>query len=440
MPFWGCLVLREVASNRTADPVPAAAPRCLWIARYLPYPLDAGAKVYSAKLAEALARCGMAVRFMGFGDAADNPPATGLEWLPVAKKKRNRVAALFSPLPIAAAIDATSSYKEALRAQLSQSWDMICLDGYGAGWALQASLDYRNPRSGARAVIVHVSHNHEAVLWETMARKSKVSALRKSILWQNYLKVRALERRLVGQADLLTTITSEDQQSLGVAAARCITLTPGYHGSVRSERCIDGHTPRRVIVVGSFRWIMKQENLRRFVALADPVFHRAGIALDVVGDVPDELRCPLQAQCKATTFHGFVDDLGALLATARVAVVPEMIGGGFKLKFLDYIFARVPVVTLAQAAAGLPAEVLRQVIECEDLARLTDTVADSIDRVDYLNGLQERAYAAALASFEWDDRGRQLAAAVADIIDQRSAAPWPAPDNPLRLIESTTST
>ena len=50
--------------------------KCLWIARYMPYPLDAGAKVYSAKLAEALAAAGCSVTFLGFGAADAAPKAT----------------------------------------------------------------------------------------------------------------------------------------------------------------------------------------------------------------------------------------------------------------------------------------------------------------------------------------------------------------------------
>ena len=62
-----------------------------------------------------------------------------------------------------------------------------------------------------------------------MARDSRASLLRKLVLWQNYRKVRALERRIVRSVDLLTTITEEDRTSLGgtLGEKRTLTLTPG---------------------------------------------------------------------------------------------------------------------------------------------------------------------------------------------------------------------
>ena len=63
----------EAAARISLSSVARAGMKCLWIARYIPYPLDAGAKVYSAKLAESLAASGVTVRFMGIGESAAIP-------------------------------------------------------------------------------------------------------------------------------------------------------------------------------------------------------------------------------------------------------------------------------------------------------------------------------------------------------------------------------
>ena len=86
------------------------------------------------------------------------------------------------------------------------------------------------------------------------------------------------------------------------------------------------------------------------VTAADAVFARNDIQLDVIGGVPDKLREELASNSRATRFHGFVDDIAPFFSAARMAVVPEFIGGGFKLKYLDYIFGRVPVASISTAA------------------------------------------------------------------------------------------
>jgi glycosyltransferase involved in cell wall biosynthesis len=391
--------------------------KCLWIARYMPYPLDAGAKVYSAKLAEALSAAGATVRFLGYGSPDAAPRNCGVEYVSVGSSQRSQFAAIVSHLPIAAAIDATSEYASLLEEQLRAEWDAIVLDGYGSGWALSRCLDYVAEQGARRTVIVHVSHNHEASVWRAMAREARGSFARRFVLWQNALKVHKLERRIVSSVDLLTAICDEDLAALQPTqpSEQLVTLTPGYEGPMIDERTIDAGTPRRVVVVGSFRWVMKQENLSRFVTAADPVLHERGVHLDIVGDVPDELLSVLRPRCHATTFHGFVADTTRLLAAARIAIVPELIGGGFKLKFLDYFFGRVPVATLSAAAAGLPAAVRPWLLESHDMEGLVKCIVDNIDDIDVLNELQFRAFQVARSQFRWEDRGARLKHAIGQL-------------------------
>jgi glycosyltransferase involved in cell wall biosynthesis len=379
--------------------------------------MDAGAKVYSALLAQSLAQAGASVRLLGFGALQAVPPDSRVEHIAVANPQRSQLRALLSPMPIAAAIDATPDYRRLLEVQLQEAWDAIVLDGYGSGWALPRCLRYAHQPAPRRCVLVHVSHNHEELLWRAMAREAQVALPRRWVLWQNYLKVRRLERRLTRHVDLLSVITPEDAASLGsqLPPQRVLTLTPGYAGFTAVERTIDAQTPRRVLLVGSFRWVMKQENLTRFVQRADPILRQHGIELDVVGDVPAELLARLQPQCRATHFHGFVTDIAPFLASARLAVVPELIGGGFKLKYLDYFFGRVPVVTLSAAAAGLPAVLREAMFNCADLDAMVQTLVMQIDRSALLNEMQRRAWCASAALFCWGDRGTQLRQVIGQI-------------------------
>jgi glycosyltransferase involved in cell wall biosynthesis len=238
----------------------------------------------------------------------------------------------------------------------------------------------------------------------------------------NYRKVRALERKVVSSVDLITAITDEDAAALTPAYGRSLTLTPGHTGWRAPPRVIDASVPRRVIIVGSFRWVMKQENLTRFVEIADPIFHDNDIALDVVGDVPEQLLATLRPRCKATQFHGFVDDIVPYMSRARIAVVPELIGGGFKLKFLDYIFARVPVATLVGAAAGLAPQLRQHMICTDDLHALVMQIVRNMEAIDALNEMQDRAFAAAEALFRWEERGQQLRHAITSLQHERQMA------------------
>lgn len=403
--------------RRESLPLPA---RCLWLSRYLPYPIDSGATQYSAKMAESLAATGVHVRYLGFGGSEQMPTIANIEWCRVPGERRHPARALLTTLPVAAAIDATPAYKMLLEEQLREPWDLIVFDGYGTGWALRRCKQHRRATA---ALLVHVSHNHEAGLWRSMAQQARRSLLQKLVLWHNAWRADRLERRLVRTGDLVTTITAEDGRALGAHGrhARVLALTPGYDGPVAPERTVDTTTPRRVLLVGSFHWVVKQENLRQFVDCADALFHAAGIELDVVGDVPQALRLELSARTRATSFHGFAPDMLAFTSAARLAVVPEVIGGGFKMKFLDYFFSRVPVASLTHAAVGLPDELRTHVLMREQLPALVQLIVDCIDRVDLLDDMQRCALARASTLFRWPDRGRALRAAITR--EQRARVP-----------------
>jgi hypothetical protein len=182
---------------------------------------------------------------------------------------------------------------------------------------------------------------------------------------------------------------------------------------------------------------VKQENIARFVKIADPIFKQHGIELDVVGEMPQALLTALRARCRATHFHGFLTDVAPLLRCARIAIVHESIGGGFKLKLLDYIFGRVPIATVSQAVAGLSDELQRAMLTNDSQDGLIADIVSRVDRFDELNRMQERAFSLGNEQFQWSVRGEQFRQAIFDVRQQRPAiqAPRTPPDTRLDGID-----
>ena len=397
-----------------------ASLRCLWIGRYIPYPINEGMKLYSAKLIQSLADAGVFIRALGYGELSAAPSHPNVEWRAVASTRGRNLGGVIHRLPLAAAVDATPAYRDLLDEQLKDHWDVIVLDSYASGWALARCREYRAARN-ADVALIHVSHNHEAAVWQEMAQHSNASPLHRWLIKRNAAKVAHLEREIVANVDLFTAITVEDAEAIGKhIATPHLTLLPGFDGAVSEPRTITASTPRRVIVIGSFAWVVKRENLARFVRHADPIFASENIELVIVGEVPDELLRELRAECRATTFAGFVENLQPLLASARIAVVPELIGGGFKLKFLDYFFGRVPVATVTAAASGVPGVLREQLLMGDDISTLTSTIVSHIDDLESLNQRQRSTFEQAATLFRWADRGERLRAAITSLTSTTS--------------------
>lgn len=392
---------------------------CLWICREMTHPLVSGDRVYSSGLSSALARAGVQVTFVAHeGDNRERDPnGAPVEFVGVDGGTFNDYwIAVTSPLPVTAGIQATRRFRAKLAELLdANTYDCIVLDQMGSGWALDPVKHWlsRQP-ADKRPLVIYMAHNHETAVWAGMARESRRGPLRNLMVRRNADKVARLESRLVTETDLVLTITEEDARAFSNMGARIqpTVLTPGYSGARAPSRQIGEHTPRHIVMVGSFKWAPKEENLRQFLKVADPAFQRAGIHFDVIGKVPDALRAALEPGLQATTLHGFVEDVEPLFANARMAVIPELIGGGFKLKLLDYLFGRLPMASIGAAAAGMPGPIREQMILADDLESLVDAIIDQIDSVDALNQMQQRGYLLAEAAYSWDERGLEMKAAI----------------------------
>ncbi|MCR5868800.1 glycosyltransferase [Aquincola sp. J276] len=403
--------------------------RGLWISRAFPFPLDTGDRIYTGQLMKAVAEAGAQLTVVGFPARPPHMPPSDwpIRWLGVPGEPHGTARSLLSTMPLVAASHATLEYRQQIEALASEAWDFVVFDQYGMGWAMAPFLR-RQSHAGA-PVLVHVAHDHEASVYASLVRGFKGSKLRHLGLWQNWLKTGRIERRIVRNVDLVTAITPEDAARFAVDApgTASVVLTPGYGGAVSNRPALHRDLPRHVVMVGNYNWVAKSENLRQFVRAADEAFHQRGITLHVIGSMSQALAAELRGSTRATVLHGFVDDVAPHFAQARLAVVPEEMGGGFKLKYLDYIFGRVPVASLTHATAGLP-ESIRQAMICrKGLPALVQAIVEQIDDVQALDTMQRSAFDAAQALYRWRDRGEALLAAIAAQRARRSGRAMPAP-------------
>lgn len=393
--------------------------RCLWITWTDPQPEHDGQRIYSGRLIDAVAEAGGLVDVLCF--ASDGSPrrhgtAEGrILWWPVARTPRPSWASLLSRLPNVAYRSDTGAMRQAFRwSATERPWDAVVLDGLWAGWALPL-VDELHGHGRRRPQVIYISHNHEESTRARVADDYRGNILMKSALRLDSVKARRLERRMVDRADLVTAITPEDAERFAARRAdkRLAVLPPGYAGQRVPRRLITSDHPRRAIIVGSFDWLAKQMNLERFLGVADPLFAAAGTELHIIGNGNPAFIDQLRAQVRATRFIGTVPSVEPHLADARIAVVPELTGGGFKLKVLDYVFNRLPIAALHGSVAGVPLRAPDSLLGFATLEDLARGVVATIDNLPLLNALQDRAYVACADRFDWRRRGEWLLAQVA---------------------------
>lgn len=385
--------------------------RYLWLTWIDPAPERDGQRMYSGRLIDAVAATGASVDVLCYesdeaegGADGDVRPAT---FWTVPQVHRPGWASVLSPLPNVAYRCSCKEMTQRLRALLAEDrWDVVVLDGLASGWAMSALES--SGRLGAGGLrLVHVSHNHEASTRARVAEDYGGNPLARLVLRRDARKVARLEQRMVRAADLVTAITSEDARIFEEDApgTTVLTLPPGYAGQRAEKRAIGSDTPRTAIMVGTFRWIAKRMNLDAFVRVADPLLHEAGVRLLVVGGGPAGFFEELRGRSRAVEFTGEVADIRPYMEQARLAIVPELTGGGFKLKLLDYVFHRLPVLAIDGSLAGAPLQPGETALTYSTLEDLAHGVVEAIDDLDLLNRLQTGAFDACDGRFDWRRRG-----------------------------------
>jgi len=396
----------------------------LWLTLADPEPATNGQFIYSRGLIEGAAQAGAQLSVIGVARPGSRPRAPvehGISWYTVPDRRRSKWLRLLSPNPFIATHAQTPEIESTLEACLaSRAWDVVVFDSICTGWALDRVMRYRDA-SPHRPRIVYLAHNHEVEVARRIAQGAR-SVMR---VYREFdaLKVARLERRLVAAADLVTANTPEDCRSFvaGAAGRPVAFLPPGYGGPRVALRTLGGHLPRRAILVGSFDWLPKRISLEAFLVAAAPVLQRAGVELQIVGAAEADYLAGLRNRFPSVTFVGPVADVGPYMAAARIALVPDLLGG-FKLKGLDYVFNRLPILAMRIALPGMPLQDGLSVGLYDDHQSLAEGVVALIDNFPELNARQERAFAACADRFDWARLGRHLVSGVQQAGSQTATA------------------
>jgi len=144
------------------------------------------------------------------------------------------------------------------------------------------------------------------------------------------------------------------------------------------------------------------------VQALDSRFAAANINLRVVGGGADDFVAAQHGKWAATTFTGPIDDLGPEFNRNRLGLVAEPIGGGFKLKSLDYVMRGLPIVVLDGSMSGLGLTRDVHYGGATSMEQLPAAVIEAIDDPEQLDRWSDEAAKAVEGRFDWKDRGSEL--------------------------------
>jgi glycosyltransferase involved in cell wall biosynthesis len=177
-------------------------------------------------------------------------------------------------------------------------------------------------------------------------------------------KVQAEEEQAWRSMDISLAVSPVDARAMRDGGARRIELCPNGAPDVEPLpfRVRAGGAPLRLVFVGSGDYLPYERGLAWLVRDVLPrIASRLPVSLEVVGEPP---RRPVQAE--GVRYVGRVPSVEPYYAAAHGVVVPVFEGSGTRLKILEAMAYGRPVVSTRLGAEGLPITDGRHFLEADD--------------------------------------------------------------------------
>ena len=243
-------------------------------------------------------------------------------------------------------------------------------------------------------------HNAEHVILERFA-DSEPNPAKRTLLALQARRLKRYEASILDNFDLILAITEVDAERFRAmnpaSAARTIILPAGADIPTALPPMPPKNGALRLVHIAAMDWLPNQAGLRWFLDDVLPRLDGLDYHLDVIGkNMPDEF---LRIRDPRITVHGFVQDLKPIISQAHVAVVPLHVGGGMRVKILDYWSTGIPIVSTHVGAEGLAdSEALELADEPADFAAAIRRLADDEARRSLL---RRQGFAKVSASYGW---------------------------------------
>lgn len=259
-------------------------------------------------------------------------------------------------------------------------------------------LDVYRPREAA---YVLSTQNVEAQVHRSLPRPRGMIA-RLERVWELAMLTR-LERRAAARARARFVTVSRDD-SIGLGRSDALVVENGTDPVVNADR-----RPRDggLTFIGSMTWHPNRAAVQWWCEQVVPHLPDRLPALTVVGRGGQEAF----AGYGRLDVRGEVADIGDILRRSRVVVVPLQHGGGTRLKILEAMAWRRPVVSTTKGAEGLRVKPSEHLLIADEGPAFAQAVVKAWDDNALADALVDMA--AALAdSYDWGPIGARYAAAV----------------------------
>jgi glycosyltransferase involved in cell wall biosynthesis len=397
-------------------------PRALVLTPRLPWPLDDGGRIglYQTVWSVSRAFDTTLVSFVPPSEL-DEPVPEPLAALGIAVE---RVAHRPPPMPLAALRGTFGRWPYMLARYRNDAYDATLrrlVAGRRPAFAFVNALHlatYLDALDGVPAVLR--AHNLEHLWLARYADRTKNPVVR-AFARRQVARMERAETELCGRCRLVLAIRDEEAEVLRRLAPRTRVETVPLGIDMDRYRPRDPADPPAVALIGSWDWPPNADGGRMFLERGwARVRARVPAArLRVVGKrmTPTFAEAARRAGAEVV---GYVDDMAVEFARAALMVVPLWMGTGVRVKIVEALAARVPVVTTTIGAEGLGLADGVHAAFADTPEALGDAVAALLEQPERARALADAGYERVRAEYSLAAVARRTVALCTEVAEARA--------------------
>jgi len=381
--------------------------KILVIDEWLPWPLETGKKIRSFNLTSQLAGRHeiLYLAYVDFPKEMDKVKAMenrGIRVIPVADVRTKKWTIPFylsvlwnfaSKKPFSTVYHTKDSFANKLREVLQcERPDLVHCEWTYLAPFLECVQDI--PR-------VISAHNVESDIWKRLGENS-ANPLMRFLGWHQAKKIERLERDWYPKVDHCIAVSDEDRKVIESYGAKASVVENGvdiqYYdvGPVEIDE-------NRLIYVSSLDTLSNQDAVDFFVKEVFPLIKadQPQINLWVVGKDPPKRIKEYSVRDPSIHVTGTVLDVREYLLRSAICVVPLRIGGGSRLKILEAMAMKKPVVSTTVGAEGLRVEDGKNILVANKPSDFCSKVNKLLLDKDMARSIGEAGWQLVRSHYDW---------------------------------------
>lgn len=328
------------------------SPKILFVTYENPFTYNSGDSIYSCNIIEGLRSVYGKIDIIYYDSNKSQPHLCFKDREYVNKeecvkyKKKSVFRYLFSFYPGMVVSRYSKEYIEELQDLLTrENYDVIIVNHFKMMFVTKVIGEYAK-----NAKLIYISHNVESLLALNLARNYG-DIFNKIINYQDFVKIRLLEKKHLSKYDYVTAILEGDEDFFrndckvkNTEVIRPVMIDDLGLSSKNKNEC------NNIIIGGSFYWEVKKKNLLLFLNAKNfNKLYENQITVSVVGGAPLELIDYVNAKYPGVKMQGPVESMWPYYADSKISIIPEKLGGGFKLKVIEAALSKNLIIAIKGA-------------------------------------------------------------------------------------------